>query len=224
MTMKTLLAGAALAALLIAPAAAQAADGLNGAYYVLGSEPGSIANTEADIAAASGPNATFIATEVCFPSCGASIGDSATLSQFLGGNATNLSNDINGLGSHGVVLTGFLNVASAGTYSLSLGSDDGSELFINGASAIDNDGDHAFNTLTDNVTLNAGANAIEIIQFEDGGSTGLTFGVNNAVATLSTTNGSGGVPEPAAWALMLVGFGGLGAMLRTHRRAVATAA
>jgi hypothetical protein len=28
----------------------------------------------------------------------------------------------------------------------------------------------------------------------------------------------GGVPEPASWALMLVGFGGLGAMLRARRR------
>ena len=29
---------------------------------------------------------------------------------------------------------------------------------------------------------------------------------------------AGGVPEPASWALMLVGFGGLGAMLRRSRR------
>jgi hypothetical protein len=35
--------------------------------------------------------------------------------------------------------------------------------------------------------------------------------------SLTTTD----VPEPAAWALMLVGFGGLGAALRTRRRAIA---
>ncbi len=28
-----------------------------------------------------------------------------------------------------------------------------------------------------------------------------------------------GVPEPASWALMIMGFGGLGAVLRTHKRA-----
>lgn len=34
----------------------------------------------------------------------------------------------------------------------------------------------------------------------------------------------GGIPEPTSWALMLVGFGGLGAALRTRRRRVALAA
>ncbi len=35
---------------------------------------------------------------------------------------------------------------------------------------------------------------------------------------------SGGVPEPAAWALMLVGFGAMGAMVRRQRKLAATAA
>lgn len=40
---------------------------------------------------------------------------------------------------------------------------------------------------------------------------------------LGTVNLAGGVPEPATWAMMLVGFGGLGAMMRRHRSQVALA-
>lgn len=38
-----------------------------------------------------------------------------------------------------------------------------------------------------------------------------------AIATGFATNGGGVIPEPATWAMMILGFGGIGAMLRRRR-------
>ena len=48
-----------------------------------------------------------------------------------------------------------------------------------------------------------------------GGGNDDSWGIDN----LSVTSSTGGVPEPATWALMLLGFGGLGTALRSRRRA-----
>jgi hypothetical protein len=45
-----------------------------------------------------------------------------------------------------------------------------------------------------------------------------------AVLLLTINNVNPGIPEPATWAMMLVGFGGLGAALRSARRAKAVTA
>jgi hypothetical protein len=45
-----------------------------------------------------------------------------------------------------------------------------------------------------------------------------TFDVLSVSSGAAGAAGVGGVPEPASWALMLVGFGGLGAVLRRSRR------
>ena len=110
--------------------AAQATTGLNGSYYDLGYEPGSVANALADVASFGPPTATFTATTICFPSCGNTIGDGgSTIAQFLGGNAINLSpNSVADLSGHVAVLTGYLDITTGGTYNFALGSDDGSEL------------------------------------------------------------------------------------------------
>ncbi|WP_309606046.1 PEPxxWA-CTERM sorting domain-containing protein [Phenylobacterium sp.] len=50
-----------------------------------------------------------------------------------------------------------------------------------------------------------------------GGSPGIDFYLVGAPVT-------GGVPEPTTWALMLLGFGGVGAALRSRRRVAASAA
>jgi len=49
------------------------------------------------------------------------------------------------------------------------------------------------------------------------GAVGATFG-----SIITTT--TGGVPEPASWALMIMGIGGIGASLRARRRTVAATA
>lgn len=53
----------------------------------------------------------------------------------------------------------------------------------------------------------------------DGTSTGGNFSIDD----LTFDGTAPGVPEPATWAMMLVGFAGLGATLRARRAAVATA-
>jgi len=52
----------------------------------------------------------------------------------------------------------------------------------------------------------------------------MAFSVSIDGDPLTFSLAGGGVPEPASWALMLVGFGGLGAALRARRRAGALAA
>ena len=48
-------------------------------------------------------------------------------------------------------------------------------------------------------------------------------GPNNTGVVGGGLGGGGGVPEPSAWALMILGFGGVGATIRNRRRSLVTA-
>jgi predicted esterase len=67
------------------------------------------------------------------------------------------------------VFEGFIFIPEAGTYTFYTSSDDGSRLFINGNSVVNNDGPHGCNERNGQVTLAAGFAQIRVPFFENGG-------------------------------------------------------
>jgi hypothetical protein len=221
MTIRSFSAGAAmlLALTLANLSPAHAAQGLNGKFYR--GAAGNVAEAEGVIAGSPTPLATFTANTVCFPSCGNIIGDEVSLSQFLGaGHYSDLSSDPVNMNYHVLELSGFLNIATAGTYSLSLGSDDGGRLYIDGEIAVDSDFSHPFNYVTNELELSAGAHSFRVVQFEIGGGSGLSVLLNDEALSgdLLSTTAMAAVPEPASWAMLVGGFGLVGAAMRRRRQ------
>ncbi len=117
--------------------------GLQGYYY---SDPGGSGNRgsfDAAIANSIGPLgnpaplATFLSTNICYPSCNQGFDDSTGgLVSFLNGNATNiqfLNTDIappTTWNDSGLILNGYVAITTPGSYSFSLGSDDASNLRV----------------------------------------------------------------------------------------------
>jgi len=71
--------------------------------------------------------------------------------------------------------TGLLTVATAGSYTLYLNSDDGSRLYLDGALAINDDGSHGMTEKSATLTLAAGAHALRVEYFQGGGGKGLVM-------------------------------------------------
>jgi hypothetical protein len=96
--------------------------------------------------------------------------------------------------------TGTISAPSAGNYNITIGSDDASYLFINGGSSpvISDGGAHGYNTVTESVSLTAGSNSFQI-----------QYG-NVYCCGAATSLSVSGVPEPSTWAMMVLGFAGLG--------------
>jgi hypothetical protein len=224
--MRLVSASFALALAAAIPFAAHAAQGLNGSYYTTSSQIGSLATALSDISGQT-PAATFTANTVCFPSCGNVVNDGSTISEFLGGNATGLTNNsLTNLSDHVVVLTGYFDAPTAGNYTFGLQSDDGSELLLNNKVALDNDLDHSIGGPSGSVYLSAGWTPIEIVQFEDSGTTGLTVTVDGDPLGGSwiATSATSAVPEPATWAMLILGVAMIGFAVRRHRAGLTLAA
>lgn len=112
-----------------------------------------------------------------------------------------------GLGTFGSDTVGTLTAAAAGAYTFFLNSDDGSQAFIDGALVVDDGGAHGPALVSNTVTLTAGVHTFEVQFYECcGGASGVDFGTPTGITL--------GVPEPATWALMIIGMGGIGVAMR----------
>lgn len=97
--------------------------------------------------------------------------------------------------------------------------DHGDDILINGISTgqMTASGYSAFTPFAVNSGFKSGTNTLDFLFTNGGGPTGLRVEMTGTAAALDA------VPEPGSWALMLVGFGSMGAVARLRRRSALTA-
>jgi MYXO-CTERM domain-containing protein len=213
-----------------------AGTGLQGYYYsnennTIPAFDSIIANANDPLTSNPSPLATFLTTNVCYPGCYMYLDDSqGGLSAFLNGNATNIVfadpmvTPRSTFNNSGLILDGYLAIATPGSYNFNLSSDDGSILRL---------GDYT-----------GGGNGLyqsAINYTEDGGGSNLTFPAtsdgNGGACFLGCSDGNGGLlanglfysqgqlegaPAPTigsgASSLALLGLLGAGALTRRRRQ------
>jgi hypothetical protein len=119
---------------------------------------------------------------------------------------------------------GNFTLSTPGTVTFQLGSDDDSFIYVDGVLIGQNPGVHGVTNVSfTSGVLPAGPNSIEVF-YDDRQNTGAFLSLSLETSGVVITPPSG-VPEPSTWAMMLVGFAGLGfAGYRASRKKVAPAA
>lgn len=178
------------------------APGLQGSIYTSVAAINTLAQAEAVVTAASAPDATFFATEIDYPNGTPPNAATSTLGNFLGVDGASISAPAllpTALTRMVFVFDGYLNVGTAGTYSFTVGSDDGFQLDIDGVMVTNFPALRGFANTTGNATLNAGYHTIRLIYWENLAQEGLrmtsslTGGATVGVNVLLAASGNGQV-------------------------------
>ena len=196
--------------------------GLLGAFYKLNSSYVITLAQGASLAASqSNPTATFRAANICFPTCNTISPDSSSLSTFLGASATALAGNSTSITVSFLRLNGFISIATAGTYDLSIFTDDAASLWIGGTKVAGSDGVFASKTITGSASFtDPGLYPILVEHIENQGSAALSMSLNGSSLSSYIFSGSStsavtqttDVPEPASVALLCAGLLSLAAV------------
>jgi hypothetical protein len=118
-------------------------------------------------------------------------------------------------------VTGYFNIATAGTYTFGINHDDGARLMIDGLPAMTAFADNVADNRTTTVTgfMAAGLHAVEIVYFENSGGASLEFFAKSGDPS-STTPWALVSSVPAPGTLALAGLSLLGLGLTGRRRRV----
>ena len=91
------------------------------------------------------------------------------------GVASNFSIDIRKRDSYFAFwFSGVITILKSGQYTFSTGSDDGSNLSIDGTVLVNNDGNHGYQTVSSSVNLTEGDHTIDVLYYQGNGGSGLS--------------------------------------------------
>jgi hypothetical protein len=219
--------GVALAAASVA-VSAQAGAGLDASVYY--NIPGtnyypddtSITQTQNYVAGAT-PDYTFVNTNDAFQYT-----NTSDMAHFLGDDAAGAAKtDTSSVYYVAVDQRGYVVIPTAGTYTFAFNyADDAARLTLGGTAVAEQDFYSGNLSLPSSYTadLSAGATPFDLFWFQQSGGANLSFQVTGPGAVSYETSLPGGVPEPATWAMLILGVAGLGVALRRRNSGAALAA